>query len=103
MAPVWAGQQSAAGAVADMGRQAVSQQAPVKRFSTWLLKHVSAAMGTGSRPRVRMTRHANRRIGMAFEADPTLTDVAAGTLPTHVAKMADDYLGQEERRGHGVG
>ncbi|HEX2399090.1 MAG TPA: Rrf2 family transcriptional regulator, partial [Mycobacterium sp.] len=35
--------------------------------------------------------------------ETSLADVAAGALPTHVAKMADDYLGQEERRGHGVG
>jgi Rrf2 family protein len=40
---------------------------------------------------------------LASVRDISLADVAAGALPTHVAKMADDYLGQEERRGHGVG
>jgi Rrf2 family protein len=30
----------------------------------------------------------------------SLADVASGVLPAHVAKMADDYIGQEEQRGH---
>jgi hypothetical protein len=29
--------------------------------------------------------------------------VVAGALPKHVAKMAGDYIGQEEQRGHSVG
>src|ERR1700737_4689815 len=33
----------------------------------------------------------------------TLADVATGALPEHVAKMAGDYIGQEEQRGHSVG
>jgi Rrf2 family protein len=33
----------------------------------------------------------------------SLADVASGALPKHVAKMADDYRGQEEQRGHSVG
>src|SRR6201991_2600203 len=32
--------------------------------------------------------------------ESSIADVAAGALPKHVAKMADDYLGQEEQRGH---
>ena len=32
--------------------------------------------------------------------ETSLADVASGALPKHVAKMADDYLGQEEQRGH---
>jgi hypothetical protein len=32
--------------------------------------------------------------------ETNLAEVAAGTLPEHVAKMADDYIGQEEQRGH---
>src|SRR6201986_4915096 len=35
--------------------------------------------------------------------ETTLADVAAGGLPEHVAKMADDYIGQEEQPGHSVG
>jgi hypothetical protein len=30
----------------------------------------------------------------------SLADVASGALPGHVAKMADDYRGQESQRGH---
>lgn len=30
----------------------------------------------------------------------TLADVAAGALPVHVARLADDYREQEARRGH---
>jgi Rrf2 family protein len=30
----------------------------------------------------------------------SLAEVAAGTLPEHVAKMAGDYKSQEEQRGH---
>ncbi|HUL99239.1 MAG TPA: Rrf2 family transcriptional regulator [Mycobacterium sp.] len=30
----------------------------------------------------------------------SLADVATGQLPDHVAKFADDYLGQEQQRGH---
>ena len=33
----------------------------------------------------------------------SLAEVAAGTLPEHVAKMAVDYIGQEEQRGHSDG
>ena len=33
----------------------------------------------------------------------SVADVATGALPEHVAKMAGDYLGQEEQRGHGDG
>ena len=33
--------------------------------------------------------------------ETTLADVAAGTLPEHVARLAGDYLDQEEKRGHG--
>jgi DNA-binding IscR family transcriptional regulator len=32
--------------------------------------------------------------------ETNLAEVAAGALPEHVAKMADDYIGQEEQRGH---
>jgi hypothetical protein len=32
----------------------------------------------------------------------SVADVATGALPEHVAKMAGDYLGQEEQRGHSV-
>jgi len=32
--------------------------------------------------------------------ETSLAAVASGALPKHVAKMADDYLGQEEQRGH---
>ena len=35
--------------------------------------------------------------------ETSLADVASGALPEHVAKMADDYRGQEEQRGHSVG
>src|SRR5690349_1509199 len=35
--------------------------------------------------------------------ETSLADVASGALPEHVAKMADDYIGQEEQRGHSVG
>ncbi|MBI3226439.1 MAG: RrF2 family transcriptional regulator [Mycolicibacterium cosmeticum] len=31
----------------------------------------------------------------------TLADVAAGELPSDVARLASDYLGQETERGHG--
>ncbi|WP_025735143.1 Rrf2 family transcriptional regulator [Mycobacterium genavense] len=34
--------------------------------------------------------------------ETSLADVASGTLPKHVAKLADDYRGQESRR-HGAG
>lgn len=33
--------------------------------------------------------------------ETTLADVAAGTLPSHVDRLAGDYLAQEEHRGHG--
>jgi hypothetical protein len=33
----------------------------------------------------------------------SLADVASGALPGHVANLAGDYIGQEERRGHSVG
>jgi Rrf2 family protein len=33
--------------------------------------------------------------------ETTLADVAVGTLPEHVARLAGDYLDQEEKRGHG--
>jgi len=33
--------------------------------------------------------------------ETTLADVAAGTLPEHVGRLAGDYLDQEEKRGHG--
>jgi hypothetical protein len=33
----------------------------------------------------------------------SLADVATGALPNHVHKMADDYRGQESKRGHSVG
>ncbi|MGV9800519.1 Rrf2 family transcriptional regulator [Mycobacterium sp. NPDC003449] len=33
--------------------------------------------------------------------ETSLADVAAGTLPAHVTRMAGAYLDQEERRGHG--
>ncbi|MCB0941044.1 MAG: RrF2 family transcriptional regulator [Mycobacterium sp.] len=32
--------------------------------------------------------------------ETTLADVAAGSLPPHVSKLASDYLTQEDRRGH---
>ena len=32
--------------------------------------------------------------------ETNLAEVAAGALPEHVARMADDYIGQEEQRGH---
>src|SRR3954466_4087429 len=32
--------------------------------------------------------------------ETTLADVAGGTLPKHVATMADEYRGQEQERGH---
>jgi Rrf2 family protein len=35
--------------------------------------------------------------------ETSLADVAAGALPKHVSKMAGDYIGQEEQRGHSVG
>lgn len=35
--------------------------------------------------------------------ETSLADVAAGTLPEHVATMARDYLKQENRRGHNSG
>ena len=35
--------------------------------------------------------------------ETSLADVAAGALPTHVGTMADDYRGQEEKRGHSLG
>src|ERR1700761_2376961 len=34
--------------------------------------------------------------------ETTIADVAADALPTHVAKMADDYRDQEQQRGHSV-
>src|SRR3954468_21839295 len=34
--------------------------------------------------------------------ETSLADVAAGALPTHVQTMADDYRGQESKRGHTV-
>ena len=33
----------------------------------------------------------------------SLAEVAAGTLPKHVGKLADDYRAQEESRGHSLG
>src|ERR1043165_2306497 len=33
----------------------------------------------------------------------SLAEVAAGTLPKHVGKLADDYRKQEETRGHSLG
>ncbi|KHO18357.1 Rrf2 family transcriptional regulator [Mycolicibacterium setense] len=33
--------------------------------------------------------------------ETSLADVAAGSLPGHVAKLAGNYLNQEEQRGHG--
>lgn len=33
----------------------------------------------------------------------SLAEVAAGTLPKHVGKLADDYRAQEETRGHSLG
>jgi Rrf2 family protein len=33
--------------------------------------------------------------------ETSVADVAAGTLPDHVAGLAGDYLTQEESRGHG--
>src|SRR5689334_22828104 len=35
--------------------------------------------------------------------ETSLADVAAGTLPKHVGKLADDYRAQEETRGHSLG
>lgn len=35
--------------------------------------------------------------------ETTLADVAAGALPEHVSRMAQDYLGQEGRRGRRSG
>jgi Rrf2 family protein len=32
--------------------------------------------------------------------ETSLADVAAGALPDHVARMADDYRQQEDQRGH---
>jgi Rrf2 family protein len=32
--------------------------------------------------------------------ETSLADVATGALPEHVAKLADDYRGQEKQRGH---
>jgi DNA-binding IscR family transcriptional regulator len=32
--------------------------------------------------------------------ETSLADVAGGSLPPHVAGMANDYRGQEEDRGH---
>src|SRR4249919_3991429 len=34
-------------------------------------------------------------------AEISVADVAGGSLPTHVADLARDYLDQEGRRGHG--
>jgi Rrf2 family protein len=33
----------------------------------------------------------------------SLAEVAAGALPEHVGKLADDYRAQEENRGHSLG
>jgi Rrf2 family protein len=33
----------------------------------------------------------------------SLAEVAAGALPKHVGKLADDYRAQEETRGHSLG
>lgn len=33
----------------------------------------------------------------------SLAEVASGTLPKHVGRLADDYRAQEERRGHSLG
>jgi Rrf2 family protein len=33
--------------------------------------------------------------------ETSLADVASGALPDHVAKLAGEYLDQEEQRGHG--
>jgi Rrf2 family protein len=33
--------------------------------------------------------------------ETSLADVAAGTLPEHVGRLAGDYRDQEEKRGHG--
>ena len=33
--------------------------------------------------------------------ETSLADVAAGSLPDHVATLAGEYLGQEQERGHG--
>ena len=33
--------------------------------------------------------------------ETSLSDVAAGSLPDHVATLAGEYLGQEQERGHG--
>jgi DNA-binding IscR family transcriptional regulator len=35
--------------------------------------------------------------------ETSLADVASNALPGHVAKMAGDYISQEEQRGHSVG
>ena len=35
--------------------------------------------------------------------ETSVADVASGALPHHVARMADDYIGQEQQRGHSVG
>jgi hypothetical protein len=32
--------------------------------------------------------------------ETSLADVAAGKLPNHVARLADDYRAQERQRGH---
>jgi hypothetical protein len=32
--------------------------------------------------------------------ETNLAEVASGSLPKHVAKMAGDYKSQEEQRGH---
>jgi Rrf2 family protein len=33
--------------------------------------------------------------------ETSVADVACGSLPSHVLKLADEYLVQEQRRGHG--
>ena len=35
--------------------------------------------------------------------ETSLADVATGSLPRHVGKLANDYRGQEEKRGHSLG
>jgi len=34
--------------------------------------------------------------------ETSLADVASGALPKHVGKLADDYRGQEDTRGHSL-
>jgi len=61
-------------------------------------------------PQVRAMMSISRRQSLAMMAGAAALRAMPGRAqpkdkvdPDHVAKMADDYIGQEEQRGHSVG